>query len=273
MKICDTHTHSNNSFDAQNSVDDMCQSAAKCGLYAVAITDHCEAPLIKEGERSRYGYFDKTIPDSFREASAAKLKYSNVLKVLCGIELGEPMHDSGCTQRALEYGDFDFIIASVHNIRGFEDFYYLDYNMINIDKVLNQYFDELLETAEFEHFDALAHISYPLRYIKRDTGLVYDIHKYQDKIDLIYKALIKNNKALEINVSGLYKDFGASLPDAYQVKRFKELGGKYITIGSDAHCAEDVGKDIEKGIEIARNAGFSNYTIFEKRRPILIEIK
>lgn len=273
MKICDTHTHSNNSFDAQNSVEDMCKSAVERGLYAIAITDHCEAPLIKEGEHSRYGYFDKTIPTSFREANDAKLKYRNTLKVLCGIELGEPMHDLKCTQRALQYGDFDFVIASVHNIRDFEDFYYLDYNMINIDKVLNQYFDELLETAEFENFDTLAHITYPLRYIKRDTDLMYNLEPYQNKIDLIYKALIKNDKALEINVSGLYKDFGSSLPDAYQVKRFKELGGKYITIGSDAHCADDIGKEVEKGIELAKNAGFTYYTIFEKRRPILIEIK
>ncbi len=272
MKICDVHTHSDNSFDAQDSVEKMCQSAANKGLYAIAITDHCEAPLIKEGAKSKYGYFERTIPASLHKTKAAAQKYADKIKVLSGIELGEPMHDIICTQKALEYGEYDIIIASVHNLRNMEDFYYLNFNSVDIDKVLNLYFDELCETASFNHFDTLAHLTYPLRYIKRDTGLFLNLEPYQDKIDSVYKILIENKKALEINVSGFFKGLGTSLPDEPQIKRFKELGGEYITIGSDSHCADDVGRDIEKGIEIAQNAGFDRYVIYENRSPVFIEI-
>ena len=55
MKLCDLHTHSNNSFDAKNSVDEMCESAIKGGLYAIAITDHCESTVDKSGENCEYG--------------------------------------------------------------------------------------------------------------------------------------------------------------------------------------------------------------------------
>ncbi len=273
MKLCDMHAHSSNSFDAKNSVDEMCQSAIDKGLYAIAITDHCESPMIKEGAGSRYGYFDELIPKSYNEAVTAKNKFAQSIKVLCGIELGEPVHDIDCTEKALNYGKFDFIIASVHNLRNMEDFYYLNFNNEDINKILNLYFDELAETAAFGHFDSLAHLTYPLRYIKRDTGKFPDLEEYQDKIDLIYEILIKNKKALEINVSGFYKGLDTSLPDENQIKRFKKLGGEYITIGSDAHCSGDVGRYIKKGIEIAGNAGFEYYVIYENRQPVLIDIR
>lgn len=272
MKICDLHTHSNNSFDAQNTVDDMCLSAINKGISVIAITDHCEAPGIKIGKNYEYGHFDKLIPKSLNDTTLARDKYADKIKVLRGLELGEPMHDFECTNRALSYGETDYIIASVHYIRGYEDFYYVDFNENNVKPILKEYFNELAETATFKHFDTLAHLTYPLRYIKNKLGYIVDLSEYQNEIDEVYKNLIANNKALEINTSGLYKGLGITLPDELQIRRFKELGGKYITIGSDSHCKEDVGKSIEEGILLAKKCGFEYYTIFENHKPILINI-
>ena len=272
MKLCDLHTHSINSFDAKNTVDEMCKSAVEQGLYAIAITDHCEAPMIKLGEKCEYGSFDRLIPKSVSETLRAKEQYADKLKVLCGIELGEPMHDKEATERALSYGASDFTLASVHNLRGMEDFYFINYSKISVNEILKLYFDELAETATFKHFDSLAHLTYPLRYIKAKTGYVPNLEPFADDIDNIFKILIENNKALEINVSGLFKDLNTTLPDEALVKRFKELGGKYITIGTDSHSTEFVGKGIQEGIEVAKKAGFTHYTIYENHQPILIPI-
>ncbi len=273
MKVCDLHTHSNNSFDAQNTVDQMCEMAIERGLYAIAITDHCEAPMIKDGANCEFGEFDVLIPNSIRDAIKAKEKYRAQIKVLCGIELGEPMHDSECTKKALSYGEYDFTLASVHNLRDMQDFYYLDYNKVSVDEILKLYFDELKETAQFEHFDSLAHLTYPLRYIKTSTGQIPDLTQYQNQIDDILKILIKNNKALEINVSGFFKELKTTLPDEPIIRRFKELGGKYITLGTDSHNTEYVGKGIEEGLKIAKRCGFTQYTIYEKHKPIMLDIE
>ena len=72
MKICDMHTHSDNSFDAKSSVDEMCLAAIERGLYALAITDHCEAPFIRFGHDCEFGCFDELIPKSFADATAAR---------------------------------------------------------------------------------------------------------------------------------------------------------------------------------------------------------
>lgn len=273
MKICDIHTHSSNSFDAENTVEEMCESACNKGLFALAITDHCEAPEILLGSESEYGDFNKLIPKSNYETSIMQDRYKGKIKILRGIELGEPMHNAECTKKALCFGDFDIIIASVHNLRNKLDFYYMDFKKEDTKTILDMYFDELLETASFDNFCTLAHLTYPLRYIKRDTGVIPSLSPYRDKIDLIYETLIKKDKALEINVSGLFKGLGETLPAFDEIKRYHDLGGKYITLGSDAHNINYVGRDIEKGIELAFKAGFKSYYIYENCCPYEITIE
>ena len=272
MILCDFHTHSDNSFDAENSVDEMCRAAIERGLSAIAVTDHCEAPYINCGENCEFGSFDRQIPKSVKDTLEAREKYKGKLKVICGIELGEPMHDTAQTKHALEYADFDFILASVHNLRNRDDFYYMDYSKVDVHEILKEYFYELAETASFEHFDSLSHLTYPLRYIFERTGAFPDLSQHIAQIEEIYKILIKNNKALEINVSGLFQPIKTTLPHQELINLFHDMGGKYVTVGTDAHNKSSVGVGIEKGIEAAKIAGFMHYTVYEKHKTILLPI-
>lgn len=270
--LCDLHIHSNNSFDAESSVDKICETAIDRGVSFIAITDHCEAEFINKGDDCEFGSFDRQIPKSLSDTNEAIGKFGDKLKILRGLELGEPMHDLNQTQKALGYGDFDFILASVHNLRGKDDFYYMDFNSVDINQILREYFDELIETASFEHFDSLAHLTYPVRYIVERQGFYPDLSRFSKQIDKVFSILISNNKALEINVQGLFKPMKRTLPDLPIVKRFRELGGKYVTVGSDSHKADGVGRGIETGLKVALDAGFKHFTIFENHKPTLIEI-
>ena len=270
--ICDTHVHSDNSFDGESSVAEICESAVKKGINTVIVTDHMEAPEIRLGDKSVYGNACKSIAQSVSDVEKYSEKYKDELRLLKGMELGEPMHMPKLTKKALEIADFDFILASVHNLKDEEDFYYLEYNENNVDGLLKRYFDELLDTAQNAEFDSLAHLTYPLRYIYERTDIRPDMNKYSGVIDEIFKALIKRDKALEVNTSGLFELIGTTLPDINLVKRFKELGGKYVTVGSDSHNAEDLGKGVEKGIELIKTCGFKYYTVFCKREPKYVEI-
>ena len=149
----------------------------------------------------------------------------------------------------------------------------MNYGGVDIPWLLGRYFDELCETAAFAHFDSLSHLTYPLRYIVAGTGKMPDLSLHREQIDTIFKILIKNKKALEINVSGLFRELKCTLPDEPLVRRFRELGGEYITIGTDAHSADMVGKGIKQGVAVAKRAGFSRYAVYEKHQPIFIDIE
>lgn len=272
MKICDSHIHSNNSFDAHDSVEDICLAAIEKGIDTITITDHCETWAINKPD-FEFGDFNTRIPKSIKDTEKCAEKYKGKIQVLKGLELGSPCYDKNLVNKALSYGNYDFILAAIHNITGEEDFYYFEFTKENVDEMLTLYFKELLETANFPHFDSLAHLTYPIRYIEEKSDIKYNLNSYMPIIDEIFKTLIKNNKALEINTSGLRKKMNKTMPDKKLIKRFKELGGKYITIGSDAHSKLHVGDHIKDGINLAKECGFNSYVIYKNHEPISIKIK
>ena len=80
-------------------------------------------------------------------------------------------------------------------------------------------------------------------------------------------------ECLEINTSGLRQKIGLTMPTVDYVRRFRELGGEYLTLGSDAHFTEHVGAGIEQGYDIALEAGFEYVTYFKNRKPVKVKIE
>ncbi|MCC8072520.1 MAG: histidinol-phosphatase HisJ family protein [Clostridiales bacterium] len=265
--LYDLHSHSIYSFDGNHTCDDMVNAAIQKKLKGIAITDHFD---IGE-EYEQYEPFDDE--KQFNDVIKCKQKYNNIINVYAGIEIGQGIHDKKRCEALINRHSYDFILGSVHNIRNTSDFYYLEYNGDNVGVLLNKYFDELIELAEWGQFDSLAHLTYPVRYITGKYGINVDLSIYQDKIDAVLEILIKKNKALEINTSGLFMEINDTLPPAPIIKRYRKMGGKYITIGSDSHYANKVCQGIEQGMCIAKECGFDYITIFEKRQPRLITIQ
>lgn len=264
--IVDVHTHSIHSFDGNDPVEELCQSAIEKGAKVIAITDHCD---IDGADMDP----DELCPAQLKDINYCIDKYSDKIEILKGIEIGQGIYRKKETETLLNKYDYDFVLGSLHNLENMEDFFFLDYKNYDIDELLTRYFDGLLELCKWGAFDSLAHLTYPLRYIVAREKIDVDMNKYSDVCDAIFEELIKNDKALEINTSGLFMDMKDTLPNISFVKRYKELGGKYITLGSDSHYANRICQGIEQGFDIARAAGFDFVTVFEKRQPRLIEIK
>lgn len=79
---------------------------------------------------------------------------------------------------------------------------------------------------------------------------------------------MNRGKGIEINTSGLRVDLRQTLPHRDILRLYRECGGTYITIGSDAHKAEEVGEGILQAVEEIRSLGYENITTYEKRKPI-----
>ncbi len=264
--ISDSHTHSERSFDGTDSVMMMCEQAASIGLYSITVTDHCECNE----------YFEKNVSEdisrSVIDTYKARAFYHNRVKVYTGIELGQPTQDPKAAREALLLGDYDFVLGSLHNLRGEEDFYYLDYTEESAAELLGRYIEELQELAVQNLFDSLAHLDYPLRYITGSAGIIPDKKYFSDMLDEVLLTVIKNDKAIEVNTSGLRQVIGRTLPGEDVIRRFKALGGKYVTLGSDAHRWGDIGSGIEDGLRLLGACGFTHFTVYEKREPQLLPV-
>ncbi len=271
--ICDCHAHSKWSFDGCEETDNMCEQAIKLGIKVLTITDHCEVNAWQTPDDSEFGDFSKLIPKSIEHMKKSQSKYADRIKLLRGIELGQPIQDLKSADIALSLDDFDFVLASLHNVRNERDFYWLEYTPERAKELLLAYFNEVLEVVQWNKFDSLAHLTYPLRYITGVHKIAIDINEYLPIIDEIFNTLIKNGKALEVNSSGLRQEIGLTMPNEFLLKRYYNLGGRLITVGSDAHKVADLGKGINEALYLLKDIGFDNYYYFEKHRAVPVPIK
>lgn len=282
MKLIDCHTHTQFSVDSEADINKCIMRAAELGLAAYAITDHCECNAWYDEAHytaappdvDHFNYKDDFY-GSVEAVTKLKEQYGGKLNLICGVELGQILHDTEVARIVNADKRVDFIVGSVHQVLGEKDFYYIDYEKLTMDEIydlLERYFRKVNEMSRTDLFDVVGHITYCLRYMKQRHGICPEISRFDDIIADTFRNLAQNGRGIEINTSGLRQGFGDTFPDLKYVKMFRDLGGEILSIGSDSHTVEDIGKDVEKGAETAYAAGFTRLAFFKGRKPQFTDI-
>ncbi len=262
--VCDNHCHSSHSFDGNNTPKEMLARANELGLKYITITDHCEC---EQYDHADYNYRVSS-KKAYDDISVLKLDNQNLL---LGIELGQFLQNAEAREDALKNRNYDFIIGSLHSLENKPDFYYWG-DGVDVVTELNLYFDELIRMIDFGGFDTLAHLTYPLRYLRNEQGGFYTFDPFIERVKEVYGKLIHKGISLELNCSGLRQSIGEVLPNKSLLDLYKQMGGELITIGSDAHSCEDLGKGLGDGLEILSEIGFTHYATYINRKPNMIKI-
>lgn len=282
--IMNLHTHTHHSPDAApDTVADRIAAAQNIGLRFMAVTDHVEINRfypadyygIKPSPDDLYdekAYNGKAVfAGSVAEISAAKAAAANAgVTLLCGAEIGQIPQDIEKSTALYRDPRMDLVLGSVHELPGKPDFYFLDYDKEDIPALIAAYFDEVLRLAQTDCWDVLSHLTYGLRYLPNRAA--YDLTPHLPVIDAIFDTVITQNKAIELNGSGLKSSPPFTDPDFALLKRYRKAGGRHLTISTDAHQTEYLGYGIDKLENMAREAGFSELTWFEKHEPMLIPL-
>ncbi|MCL2077275.1 MAG: histidinol-phosphatase HisJ family protein [Oscillospiraceae bacterium] len=269
MNIIDTHTHTSFSFDGENTPREMAEKAIELGVQALTFTDHIDVN----------DYYDSYYKESTLMPKAAKAipplkdEYENKIRIGFGGEIGQFMQNPPLAEKLIRDFNLDYVIGSTHSVKGYEDFYFLNFHKHDAMMFLRLYFAETLDMVKNADIDVIAHLTYPLRYITGNYNIEVDMGEFDDIIRDIFGAAAERGIGLEINTGGLRKpEYGKADPDSYYVKLFRESGGEIITIGSDAHRISDLAANFKKGAEIARSARFKQIAFFEKRKPVFVDL-
>ncbi|MDP0506880.1 MAG: histidinol-phosphatase HisJ family protein [Fusobacterium sp. JB019] len=268
MYKVDYHIHTEFSGDSKENIESMIKRAIELGLSEIAITDHLEYDLL-------YIDWDKwTINlDAYKETVLSlQKKYKNKIIIKFGIELGVQPQTKDYLEAIVDKYDFDFVIASNHSIDKID----LACGILQKDKtryeVQNLYFETVLKNIEtYDKFNVFGHLDYVTRYGGSEFDGM-DLEEHRDIITKILKTLISKGKGLEINTSGYRYGEDRVYPRIEILKKYFELGGEIITIGSDAHIRDHVFKDMDKAYEILEKLGVDYITTFDKMKPVLKKI-
>lgn len=268
ISICDLHTHSQSSHDSQCLVRKMAEAEIQKGIAALAVTDHCDIL-----------YYDKVnIPDIMRSSYCETVEAAKVLskqiKILRGIELGEGIWNKEYTMEILKAFPYDVVLGSVHTVR-FKDesvpFSTIDFSSWSQEKLkqyLNVYFLEVIEMLHTIPIDVLAHLTCPFSYINGKYNRSISTKDFRKSITEILQYLIDHAIPMEINTSKINTLYGQFMPDEWILEEYYRMGGRMVTLGSDAHIADNAANGFSKAIQMLKTIGFEYCFTFENRIPI-----
>lgn len=252
----DSHIHTTFSTDSEMDIRAAVKKAEELKL-GIIITEHMDLNYPVDG------CFVFDCEKYFKEYSKHRSD-----KVLIGIELGMIYDRVLENKKLIESYPFDYVIGSTHlvdNIDVYSKDFYADRSK---KEVYEHYFKYMLQCVKTHNFiDSLGHIDFIARYSSYEDKEIY-YEEFTEYIDEILKAVIQNGKAIEINTRRL-KDVEA-VKNLFKIyKRFYELGGRYVTIGSDAHNVASIGSSLDTAKELAESCGL-RAVYFKERKPEFI---
>ncbi|MBP3722402.1 MAG: histidinol-phosphatase HisJ family protein [Selenomonadaceae bacterium] len=250
----DNHIHTKFSSDSTMEAVDALKRAKELNL-ALVFTEHIDLGMLKEGD---FTFDAKAYFNEYEKYRGKNLSL--------GVEVGLTKEHIEDNIAFVKSAPFDQIIGSVHILRGV-DLYPPDIYSTREKKEL--YSDYLLQMAHLvyhnPYINILGHIDYIARYATyEDPGLLYD--DFAEEIDEVLRALITADTVFELNTRRLSKETAAELLPIY--KRYRELGGRYATIGSDAHNVENIGKNYDIAENLLEAAKLTAVTFYEGRMEI-----
>ena len=255
----DYHMHTVVSFDGRERGIQMAQAAIAAGLKEICFTDHLDYdPLGKMGILA----FDTAVYNA---------EYDDLevpgLKIRRGMEFGMTVDNRTQFKQDLQRRRFDFVLGSVHFVDDLDVYFEEYWQDKTVFEAERRYLEATLDCVRIhDDFDVLAHLTYIGKTSSHHCPRPVPFDEHRELIDEILKIVAGKGKGLELNTSGLDR-CGGFLPTEDYFRRFKELGGEIVTVGSDAHSSARVGQYTFDACEIFKDI-FGYVCTFENRQPI-----
>lgn len=263
MYLADYHVHSTCSPDGRQTMAQAAGAAVAAGLQELCFTDHVDTFYWSDfSPRSQHDWAEE-----WRQFRQAREQWGDRIALRMGAELGDAQWSLERAAQLMDGQQLDFIIGSVHLAgddfgrmdlydvpRGTEDYYH---------RFIDSYLTELASLVQWGGFHVVGHLSLPLRYINEHWGehMTFDAH--MEQVEALLRRMIDRGIGLECNTNR----GGEPLPGADILRLYRRLGGELITLGSDAHRPEDVGRSIAQTQQLLRDCGFRWFATFTGGQP------
>ncbi len=254
----DYHVHTSYSNDSNYPIEDCIIKAISLGLDEICITEHCDhGPM---------GDYVVDYEAYYQGVQAMQKKYGDQITIKFGCEFGMQTHTIEYFEEDFKKYPFDFIILSNHQIDDLE-FHTNDYQSGKTQTAYNEgYYQAIYDTiCKYDNYSVLGHLDVIKRY---DQSGIYPDEKVDVILTKILKHIIAHKKGIEINTSYLRYGLKDTTPSRYILKKYYDLGGKIITIGSDSHNENQLGYGLDEAKKVLKEIGFQSYCTFDAMQEI-----
>lgn len=259
----DFHIHSRVSFDGHDTGLALAKAAQAAGLTEICFTDHIDYDPLG------------TMPDIAFDTAAYNAEYDGLevpgLTIRRGMEFGLARDNREQFRADLARRPFDFVLGSMHFVDDVDVYFAPYWQGKTVFQAERRYLEETLACVELhEDFDVLAHLTYIAKTRSHPAPRPVPYDEHRAVIDEILRILARKGKGLELNTSGMDR-CGGFLPTADYFRRFRELGGEIVTVGSDAHRCDRVGQYSFEACALLKDI-FGYVCTFQNREPVFREL-
>lgn len=255
----DYHIHSRVSFDGHDTGEALARAALDAGLEEICFTDHIDYDPM--GTMGNMAFNTEEYNAEYDQLSLPGLKIRR------GMEFGMTRDNVSQFRKELNRRHFDFVLGSIHFVDGLDVYMPPFWEGKTVFEAERRCLEETLACVKIHtDYDVLAHLTYIGKTMAHPAPRPVPYEEHREIIDEILKTLAENGKGLELNTSGLDR-CGGFLPTADYFRRFRELGGEIVTVGSDAHRTDRVGQYSREACELLKDI-FGYVCTFEDRKPI-----
>jgi len=265
----DAHLHTDLSPDSTVPIDVFAAQAVERHIPEIAITDHVDFdPTAPAYAHTTFAERERTVRD------AAARWADRGVAIRFGVEITWDRRWADDIAAYLARHEHDFVIGSVHIYR---DSPYAAERVAafvegkTLGAIVAPYFDEVAAGARTGLFDAMGHIDFVKRYLAPHVTAA-DLAGAPELYEPILDALVESGTALEVNTSGLRQAAGELYPSPAIVARYRDLGGRAVSVGSDAHRPDAFAWALDEGYAAAAAAGFDALTFRRGGAPVSVPL-
>jgi len=253
------HNHTTWS-DGKATLAEMIDGARRAGIEELGISDHY---VLAPGDRR----FDWAIApeslDAYVEQVQKAIATTKDLTIRLGLEVDYIPESIEQIKKQLDPYSFDYLITSVHFVGDFPiDLELKSWETLSQDsrnRIWRSYWQILLAAAESGFFDIIGHFDLPKKY-----GYYPSVDLTEEALAVL-DAMAASNMAIEINCSGWDKPVKEAYPSLFYLQEAKHRNIPLV-INSDAHTANNVARNFDRGRRLAAEAGYTELARFEKRK-------
>lgn len=249
--IFDSHMHTKFSADSQMLASKALARATSLNL-GVVFTEHFDYGLELNGRKFAFD------PAEYMN------EYKNLRGENCrlGVEIGLRKSARAANDKFLAQADFDLVIGSIHLVDDLDIYYPEFYADKDKTTAYRKYFQQMSEEATVADYDVLGHIDYICRAAPYDNPEI-EYSTFRKEIDEVLKIVVERGKVLELNTRRFDSDRAIrELVPVY--KKYRELGGHFVTIGSDAHRLNAIGNYFDRALDFVTELDLTPVTFCER---------
>ncbi len=275
MELVDYHLHSHLSHDAVGRIEEHVRRAAEMGISELCFTEHLDFYPSPDGLSCTTIPSVAQLEDYLEEVRDVRGRYP--VRVGAGLELDYVPEADRWVREIVNGFSFDFVLGSVHNVDGVgvsgpKEMALSFFQERGAEAGCRAYYQVVEQAVDTGLFDSFAHLDLVKRFRPENGSLILR-GVLRDRLVAILDRMAATGTGIEINGSGLVHDPREAYPSLELLKMARERGVNILTLGSDSHRPETVGRHLAEVLDLARTAGYSQFYTFQQRTPTVMALE